>query len=450
MDTWLLAGVAFAALAGLGTLVLAIVLLVRKPPQPDTGRAELMAASERLERELRREISESGRGVRQETTHTLATFQEALVKQVAEATRTQNTQIDAFGQQLALLQKTLADTLTSQLQGLSESNARRIAEVRATLEAQLAILHQTNAAKLDEMRRTVDEKLQTTLEARLGESFKQVADRLEQVHKGLGEMQTLAQGVGDLQRVLTNVKTRGMFGEVQLEALLEQVLTTEQYARQVQTKPNSAQRVDFAIRFPGRSADGTPVWLPIDAKFPREDYERLLEAHDRADTAAADSAARALEVRIRQEAKSICESYLSPPHTTDFAILFLPIESLYAEVLRRPGLMDHLQRDYRVTLAGPTTLLAMLNSLHMGFRTLALERQASEVWKVLGAVKTEFERYGTWVEKIREQVRKASETLDTAHTRTNQMRRALKVVEALPEGQAQALLPLAAEDEPSA
>jgi len=448
MDTWLLAGVAFAALAGLGTLVLGIVLLVRKPQ--DNGRAELIAASERLERELRREISESGRGVRQETTHTLATFQDALVKQAAEATRTQNTQIDAFGQQLALLQKSLADTLTSQLQGLSESNARRIAEVRATLEAQLAILQQTNTAKLDEMRRTVDEKLQTTLEARLGESFKQVADRLEQVHKGLGEMQTLAQGVGDLQRVLTNVKTRGMFGEVQLEALLEQVLTPEQYSRQVQTKPNSAGRVDFAIRFPGRSADGTPVWLPIDAKFPREDYERLLDAHDRADTAAAESAARALEVRIRTEAKSICESYLSPPHTTDFAILFLPIESLYAEVLRRPGLMDHLQRDYRVTLAGPTTLLAMLNSLHMGFRTLALERQASEVWKVLGAVKTEFDRYGTWVEKIREQVRKASETLDNAQTRTNQMRRALKVVEALPEGQAQALLPLAAEDEPAA
>ena len=448
MDTWLLAGVAFAALAGLGTLVLGIVLLVRKPQ--DNGRAELIAASERLERELRREISESGRGVRQETTHTLATFQDAVVKQAAEATRTQNTQIDAFGQQLALLQKSLADTLTSQLQGLSESNARRIAEVRATLEAQLAILQQTNTAKLDEMRRTVDEKLQTTLEARLGESFKQVADRLEQVHKGLGEMQSLAQGVGDLQRVLTNVKTRGMFGEVQLEALLEQVLTNEQYARQVQTKPNSAQRVDFAIRFPGRSDDGTPVWLPIDAKFPREDYERLLDAHDRADSAAADSAARALEVRIRQEAKSICESYLSPPHTTDFAILFLPIESLYAEVLRRPGLMDHLQRDYRVTLAGPTTLLAMLNSLHMGFRTLALERQASEVWKVLGAVKTEFERYGTWVDRIREQVRKASETLDNAQTRTNQMRRALKVVEALPEGQAQALLPVAAEDEPAA
>ena len=439
MELWFIIALAVA------NLVLLVVLLLRKPVVNDGTRVELLAATERLERELRREISESSRGGRTELTHTLSTFQEALIKQGAEATRTQNTQIDAFAQQLTLLQKTLSDTLTLQLQNLSESNARRMAEVRGTLEAQLALLQQTNSAKLDEMRQTVDEKLQTTLETRLGESFKQVADRLEQVHKGLGEMQTLAQGVGDLQRVLTNVKTRGIFGEVQLEALLEQVLTTEQYARQVETKPRSNQRVDFAIRFPGRSDDGTPVWLPIDAKFPREDYERLLDAHDRADAAAADIAARALESRIRSEAKSISECYLCPPHTTDFAILFLPIESLYAEVLRRPGLMDSLQRDYRVTLAGPTTLLAMLNSLHMGFRTLALEQQASEVWKVLGAVKTEFERYGSWVEKIREQVRKASDTLEIAQTRTNQMRRALKVVEALPEAQAQALLPPLAE-----
>jgi DNA recombination protein RmuC len=255
-------------------------------------------------------------------------------------------------------------------------------------------------------------------------------------------MQTLAQGVGDLQRVLTNVKTRGMFGEVQLEALLEQVLTQEQYGKQVETKPRSNQRVDFAIRFPGRSSDGVPVWLPIDAKFPREDYERLLDAQDRADAAGVESAGRALEVRIREEARSICEYYLCPPYTTDFAILFLPIESLYAEVLRRPGLMDRIQRDYRVTLAGPTTLLAMLNSLHMGFRTLALEQQASEVWKVLGAVKTEFERYGEWVARIKEQVQKAADTVDKADTRTKMMRRALKNVEALPETQAQVLLPL--------
>ncbi len=445
LELWILIALVLAS------LVLLLVLVVRKPPAAtDGGRAELLAANERLERELRREIAESSRGARQELTHTLATFQEALVKQGAEATRTQNTQIDAFAQQLTLLQKTLSDTLAVQLRSLGESNALRLGEVRATLDAQLQQLQLTNAAKLDEMRKTVDEKLQTTLEKRLGDSFKQVADRLEQVHKGLGEMQTLAQGVGDLQRVLTNVKSRGMFGEVQLEALLEQVLTTEQYAKQVETKPRSNQRVDFAIRFPGRSADGTPVWLPVDAKFPRDDYERLLDAQDRADPAAADIASRALESRIRTEAKSICDSYLCPPHTTDFAILFLPVESLYAEVLRRPGLMDSLQRDYRVTLAGPTTLLAMLNSLHMGFRTLALEQQASEVWKVLGAVKTEFERYGSWVEKIREQVRKASDTLDTASTRTNQMRRALKVVEALPDAQAQALLPPASEGDEDA
>ncbi len=433
---------AWIALAlGGANLLLLVLLLMRRPPSQEGMRVELLAANERLERELRREISESSRGARQELTLNLTSFQDALVRQGAEATRTQNAQIDAFGQQLALMQKGLGDTLNSQLQALSDSNARRLAEVRATLEAQLSVLQQTNSAKLEEMRRTVDEKLQATLETRLGESFRQVAERLEQVHKGLGQMQSLAQGVGELQRVLTNVKTRGIFGEVQLEALLEQVLAPEQYARQVETKPGSRQRVDFAVRFPGRSDDGTPVWLPIDAKFPRDDYERLLEAHDRADAVGVEACARALEARIRQEAKSIAESYVSPPHTTDFAILFLPVESLYAEVLRRPGLMDALQRDWRVTLAGPTTLLAMLNSLHMGFRTLALQEQASEVWKVLGAVKTEFERYGDWVARIKEQMQKASDTLDKADTRTRQMRRALKVVEALPETQAQGLLP---------
>ncbi len=434
-ELWILIALALAILLAV------VVLLVRKPAAQDNGRAELLAANERLERELRREISESSRGARQEMTHSLATFQETLVKQAAEATRTQNTQIDAFAQQLALLQKTLSDTLSTQLQSVSESNARRMVEVRETLEQQLAQLQQTNSAKLDEMRKTVDEKLQTTLEARLGESFKQVADRLEQVHKGLGEMQSLAVGVGNLQRVLTNVKTRGMFGEVQLEALLEQVLTADQYAKQVETKPRSGQRVDFAIRFPGRGDEGAPVWLPIDAKFPRDDYERLLDAHERVDPAAVELAGKALEARIRTEAKAIAENYLAAPHTTDFAILFLPVESLYAEVLRRPGLMDAIQRQHRVTLAGPTTLLAMLNSLHMGFRTLALEQQASEVWKVLGAVKTEFERYGEWVSRIKEQVAKASDTLDKADTRARQMRLALRKVEALPDAESQVLLP---------
>ncbi len=403
MDVWIAVGVgAFNALL--------LLVLLRRPSGNNEAAVQALQQSlqsmheklERIERELRTEITESSRGGRQELTQNLALFQQSQV------------------QQLTLMQKSIGDTLNQQLQQLQKSNAD----------------------KLDEMRRTVDEKLQTTLEKRLSESFKQVAERLEQVHNGLGQMQKLADGVGSLQRVLTNVKTRGMFGEVQLEALLEQVLTIEQYAKQVETKPRSNQRVDFAIRFPGRGgADGEPVWLPIDAKFPREDYERLLDAQDRADAVAAEVAAKALEVRIRTEAKSIAESYLAPPHTTDFAILFLPTEGLYAEVLRRPGLMDTLQRDYRVTLAGPTTLLAMLNSLHMGFRTLALEQQASEVWKVLGAVKTEFERYGDWVEKVREQVQKASDTLDRADTRSRQMRRALKNVEALPEGEAQALLP---------
>ena len=424
-------------------LLLLVWLLLRKPA--DRGREELLAGlaagNDRLERELRREISDSSRSSREELATTFATFQLTLVQQSAEAIRTQNAQIDAFSQQLTLLQKTLSDTLTTQLQSVSESNARRMVEVRETLEQQLAQLQQTNSAKLDEMRKTVDEKLQTTLETRLGESFKQVADRLEQVHKGLGEMQSLAVGVGNLQRVLTNVKTRGVFGEVQLEALLEQVLTTDQYAKQVETKPRSGQRVDFAIRFPGRGDDGSPVWLPIDAKFPRDDYERLLDAHERADAAAVELAGKALEARIRSEAKSIAENYLAAPHTTDFAILFLPVESLYAEVLRRPGLMDAIQRQHRVTLAGPTTLLAMLNSLHMGFRTLALEQQASEVWKVLGAVKTEFERYGEWVARIKEQVAKASDTLDKADTRAKQMRLALRKVEALPDAESQVLLP---------
>lgn len=288
-------------------LVLVIWLLARRPPPPDHSEmlgvlAAMGRANERTERELRHEIGEGSRGARQETAQAFATFQQSLVQQGAEATRTQNAQLDAFALQLASLQKTLADTLNTQLQGLSESNARRLSEVRTTMETQLAQLQQSNTAKLDEMRKTVDEKLQSTLEARLGESFKQVADRLEQVHKGLGEMQTLAVGVGSLQRVLTNVKTRGVFGEVQLEALLEQVLTPEQYARQVETKPRSGQRVDFAIRFPGRGDDGAPVWLPIDAKFPRDDYERLIDAHERADAAGAEAAAKALETRIRVEA----------------------------------------------------------------------------------------------------------------------------------------------------
>ena len=425
-------------------LLLVLWLLFRK--SPDNSKAELQAlihaGNDNIEREVRREIVDNGRTSRQELGTTFAIFQQTLTQQSAEAIRTQNTQIDAFGQQLALLQKTLSDTLVMQLQSVSESNARRMGEVRETLEKQLAQLQATNSAKLDEMRKTVDEKLQTTLEARLGESFKQVADRLEQVHKGLGEMQTLAQGVGDLKHLLTNVKTRGIFGEAQLSALLEQVFTVDQYAAQVATQPGSKNTVDFAIRLPGRSDSGEPLWLPIDAKFPNEDYERLLDAQQRADVLGAEAAGKALELRIRQEARSISDKYIAPPHTTDFAILFLPTEGLYAEVLRRPGLMESLSRDHRITLAGPTTLLAMLSSLQMGFRTLALEKRSSEVWQVLGAVKTEFGKFGDVLAKIKSNAETMLNTVSSAEQRSRVMGKALRNVEALPEIDSARLLPL--------
>ena len=484
---------ALAAL--LVNLALLLALLLRRPRRPDdvASRGEVPQLlgqavgphTERLERALRQEVGEQARGSRQELGQALATFQDAVVRQGAEAARTQNTQvdalaaqltqlrgtlgdtlvaqlqalglsmtqqaqeatrtqnaqIDAFAQQLAQLRGSLSETLTQQLQALSEQNARRLQEVRATLEQQLAQLQAANTAKLEEMRHTVDEKLQSTLEARLGERFKQVAERLEQVHRGLGEMHTLAQGVGDLKHLLSNVKTRGMFGEAQLAQLLEQVFSPEQYAAQVSTRPGSREKVDFAIRLPGRGGDGTPVWLPIDAKFPNEDYERLLDAQQRADAAGAESAAKALEQRIRLEARGMAEKYVEPPHTTDFAVLFLPTEGLYAEVLRRPGLMEALQRDHRITLAGPTTLLAMLNSLQMGFRTLALEKRSSEVWQVLGAVKTEFGKFGDVLGRLRTQTQTVLNTLDSAQTRSNVMNRALKKVEALPEDESQALLP---------
>jgi len=453
--TWLL-----LALGGLNLLLLLIVWFSRQGNNHSADQAQqaqqlaqqqalqqaIASSSERLERELRTEVQESARGGRQEIMQTLATFQQTLVQQSAEATRTQNSQMDAFAQQLGLLQKTLSDTLTQQVQMLSESNARRLSEMRGTLETQLAQLQQSNTSKLDEMRQTVDEKLQATLQARLGESFKQVADRLEQVHKGLGEMNTLAQGVGDLKHLLTNVKTRGMFGEAQLASLLEQVLAPDQYAAQHPTVPGSKNRVDFAIRLPGRSDEGQSVWLPIDAKFPNEDYERLLDAQSRADPVQADLCGKALEARVRLEAKSIAEKYLAPPHTTDFAVMFLPTEGLYAEVLRRPGLIESLQSDHRITLSGPTTLMAMLNALLMGFRTLALEKRSSEVWQVLGAVKTEFGKFGDVLAKVKEQTQTVLNTLDKAQTRSNVMHRALRTVDALPEAQAGALLPTSAVD----
>ncbi|MDA0698527.1 MAG: DNA recombination protein RmuC, partial [Chloroflexi bacterium] len=285
------------------------------------------------------------------------------------------------------------------------------------------------------------EKLQSTLETRLSESFKLVSERLERVHQGLGEMQALASGVGDLKRMLSNVKTRGTWGEMQLSALLEQVLTAEQYAKNVATIPGSEDRVEFAIRLPGQSADAQQVvWLPVDAKFPKEDYERLNSALEDGDKPAADAARKALELRVRAEARTIKEKYIEPPHTTDFAILFLPLEGLYAEVLRVPDIVESLQRDHRVVLAGPTTLAALLNALQMGFRSLAIEKRTSEIWQVLGAVKTEFAKYNDVLQKVREKLQQATNVVEKAEVRTRAITKQLRKVEELPEPQAIALL----------
>jgi DNA recombination protein RmuC len=372
-------------------------------------------AAERLERELRAAVDTAASTLRIETSRRLGELQTGLAN-------LQTTQLAAFGQQ-------------SQQQAADLGTAVRssLVDVRQTLEARLQALQQGNEARLEQMRSTVEEKLQTALESRLGESFRLVSERLEQVHRGLGEMQVLAQGVGDLKRVLSNVKTRGILGEVQLAALLEQVLAPEQYEKNVRTRPGSKEPVDFAVKLPGKT-DGRPVWLPIDAKFPTQDYERLLLAHDSADKDAAEAAARALEQRIRLEAKTIREKYVDPPHTTDFAILFLPTEGLFAEVLRRPGVSEALNRDLRIVIAGPTTLFAMLNSLQMGFRTLALERRSAEVWQVLGSVKSEFAKFGDVLARLKGQLATASRTIDDAQKRTHQMQRKLLDVEALPPG----------------
>ncbi len=451
MPEWMPDWTAALALALLAlNLLLLLWLALRRPDDAAARRAADQAGTliDRLERELRDELGRQGQGTRSD----LATFQQMLLAQSGDAARTQNGQIDALRVRLTTdLHKTqqqqdaalrrFSDTLAEQLRLLTDSNERRQTEMRHAVETRLAALQEGNEKKLEQMRATVDEKLHATLETRLGESFKQVADRLEQVHMGLGEMQTLARDVGSLNRVLTNVKTRGVFGEMQLAGLLEQVFTPEQYATNVATVPGSSERVEFAIRLPGQRSDGAPLWLPIDAKFPREDYERLLEAQDRADPQAVEAAAKAIETRLRLEARSIREKYVSPPHTTDFGILFVPTEGLYAEALRRPGLLEALQREFKVMLTGPTTLLATLTSLQMGFRTLALEKRSAEVWEVLGAVKTEFGKFGDVLAKTKKKLGEATDTLDAAAVRTRAMERKLKSVEALPEAQVAALLP---------
>ncbi|AVX30681.1 DNA recombination protein RmuC [Carboxydocella thermautotrophica] len=304
--------------------------------------------------------------------------------------------------------------------------------LREGVEGRLRLLQEDNHRQLEKIRQTVDEQLHATLERRLGQSFQLVSERLEQVQKGLGEMLALAAGVGDLKRVLTNVKTRGIWGEVQLAQVLEQLLTREQYAENIVTKAGSNERVEFAIRLPGRERDNEFIWLPIDAKFPLEDYQRLLEAQERGEAALAQEAGKQLELRLKAEAKAIRDKYLDPPRTTDFALLYLPVEGLYAEVLRRPGLYDCLLREYRVVITGPTTLAALLNSLQLGFRTLAIEKRSAEVWQLLGAVKTEFGKFGDLLEKTQKKLQEASNSIETAARKSRTIERKLKDVEAIP------------------
>lgn len=416
--------------ANLLLLALLMVMWLRGGNRRDS---EQWAKLERIVREeserLRANQATADRAMREELTATLHHYNEAVVRRLNENSRGQLDRLEWFA---------------SQLQQLTLTTEQKFEQMREGMQGQLSSLQEDNSRKLEQMRQTVDEKLYATLEKRLGESFQLVSERLEQVYRGLGEMQALAAGVGDLKKVLTNVKTRGTWGEIQLGALLEQLLAPGQYESNVATKPCSSERVEYAVILPGR-AGTEKVYLPIDAKFPQEDYQRLLEAQEAADAAAAEAAARSLEVRIRAEARSIREKYLSPPETTDFAIMFLPVEGLYAEVLRRTGLYESLMRDYQVTVAGPTTLSAILNSLQMGFRTLAIEKRSSEVWLLLSAVKTEFGKFGDILEKTNRKLQEASHVMDDAARKSRTIERKLRGVQLMPTEGAQTLLEQATE-----
>jgi DNA recombination protein RmuC len=441
--SYLLLVVLAAVLVLLIVAVMRIAALVRvRDEEARTGgrdaadaRARLDAVGAqvaRVESEIRQDLANArseqaatATGLRNEVGGAIGKFRETTQQHLTDMAGLQQRQLQGFGEQLGRLML---------------SNEQRLEAVRITVEQRLDALRTDNTAKLEQMRTTVDEKLQATLEQRLGESFKLVSDRLEQVHRGLGEMQALAVGVGDLKRVLSNVKTRGMWGEVQLAALLAEVLTPKQYGANVETVPNSNRRVEFAIRLPGRGDDGQPCWLPVDAKFPLEEWQKLQDALERADAPAADMARKALAEFLRTQARTIRDAYVSPPFTTDFAILFVPTEGLYAEMMARPGFAESLQRDFRVTLTGPTNFLALLNSLQMGFRTLAIEQRSSEVWKVLGAVKTEFAKFGDVIAKAKDKLDQASRTLDETGVRSRAIVRELRKVESLPEGESPTVL----------
>ena len=424
--------VAVTLIIVLGVPLVLVLLRLRAVGQgPSDGadlraRLETLAAqNERLERELRADLAQA----RSETSQQASVARGELAANLTHLTQALQTQL-----------ATNAGVQNERLATLTLSNEQRLEAVRMSVEQRLEALRSDNTQKLEQMRATVDERLQTTLEQRLGESFKLVSDRLDQVHQGLGEMQTLAAGVGDLKRVLVNVKSRGGWGEVQLGALLDEMLAPGQYARNVATRPGEDSRVEYAIRFPGRGEDGVPCWLPIDAKFPLEDFQRLQEAIERADVGAVDSSRKALEDFFKAEAKKIRDKYIEPPHTTDFAILFVPTEGLYAEALARPGLADSLQRDFRVMIAGPTNLMAFLNSLQLGFRTLAIEQRSTEVWRVLGAVKTEFGKFGEILAKTKERLDAVGRTLDEAGRKSTTIVRKLRDVEALPQAEAEEVL----------
>ena len=419
----------FFILTMLTALALLIVLIRRKPEAVIAGLQDnfiaLINEQQRLESVIkgeiasnRQETAQNARQARQELGATLKLSSDSLQQRLAENVRVQKDQLDSF---------------SKQLMAMARLNEEKLETMRKTLETQLRSLQEDNTRKLEQMRATVDEKLQSTLDKRLGESFKQVSERLEQVYRGLGEMRTLASGVGDLKKVLTNVKTRGTWGEIRLSHILEQILAPDQYDVNVATKKNSNERVEFAIKLPGQAADKEKiVWLPIDSKFPQEDYQRLMDAQEAADIELAEKHIKNLEIRIKAEAKHIKEKYLEPPHTTDFGIMFLPVEGLYAEVLRRPGLCDTLQREHRIVVTGPTTLAALLNSLQMGFRTLAIEKHSSEVWQLLGVVKTEFGKFGDVLAKTKNKLQEAGHTIDKAEVRTRAIARKLREGQEVP------------------
>src|SRR5574343_1021069 len=427
-----------AVLVGMVVVILLQVVLLLRGNRKQDDEMRFRSLQEvqekglaRLERELREELA---RGRREDAEESFRDREERAQSSnlLSQAV---TTQVGQFG----ALQAERLEAFARELNRFSLGLDERFERLKMTVEGRLTAMQADNANKLEEMRKTVDEKLHATLEQRLGESFKLVSERLEQVHRGLGEMQTLAAGVGDLKKVLVNVKTRGTWGEVQLAALLEQVLTMDQFAANVPTRPGSSERVDFAIRLPGKD-DGAVVWLPIDATFPIEDYQRLIDATE---PAAIEEAAKAIETRLKNEARSIRDKYVAPPHTTDFAVLYLPIEGLYAEALRRPGLAEALQLDHRITLAGPTTLAASLNSLQMGFRTLPIEQRSAEVWAVLGAVKTEFGKFGEALAHTKKKLDEASNSISKAEVRTRQLSRKLKEVEALPAADSEKLIGVA-------